>query len=48
MFGRVLNEGGTISSVVHQWDRSEHLSQQFFAQYPILTQNELVVPVKKA
>ncbi len=39
-FGRVLNDAGEVMAVVHQWDRSEALKQQYASEYYLVNPNE--------
>ena len=39
-FGRVVNDNGDIMAIVHQWDRSEALKQQYASEYFLVHPNE--------
>jgi hypothetical protein len=39
-FGLVVNENGTIYSVVHQWNRSKQLIAQYENEYPIISKDD--------
>ena len=39
-WGRVLNQRGEPVAVVHQYDRSPHLTKQFTGEYPLIPQEQ--------